>query len=62
MENTLGREKQIAVKAAQMMLQARKLAGLKQNLPASFSDALVYLMKNQGITKEAFKARFTGTR
>ena len=57
MENTLGREKQIAARAAQMMFQARKLAGLKQNLPASFSDALVYLMKSQGITKEALAER-----
>ena len=57
MENTQGREKQIAAKAAQMKLQARKLAGLKQNLPASFSDALVYLMKNQGMTKEALAER-----
>ena len=57
MENTRGREKQIAARAAQMMFQARKLAGLKQNLPASFSDALVYLMKSQGITKEALAER-----
>ena len=57
MENTLGREKQIAARAAQMMFQARKLAGLKQNLPASFSDALVYLMKSQGMTKEALAER-----
>ena len=57
MENTQEREKQIAAKAAHMMLQAKKLAGLKQNLPASFSDALVYLMKSQGMTKEKLAER-----